>query len=707
LFGDFDLTVPTPFRTFQVRVEPFPNALTPAQSEAARQLTTELRFGLENGSPLLVQSAVLLARAVSDQQRPPSRGIDASLATRRYLDHLADFLEEQLTIGRLIVLPEFAIANVPERELTARRPKADGQPPESPTSRREAPPQTAFEVRFVDEIGQAISKLDVQITAGDQSEKVSTNSAGVALLEGTTTGSGTVAVLDTNALAEILDPRWALQRRGTAPRGLNTTQISFDGGGVAAVDIKAGVPNTVVITPVLGKIQMELLDKTGRVRHLDQRYTISGPVSLSGTTDENGGLLHENVPAGDYTLTLSLGSDMFTSPAEVLESSDPQPQVRLLGAVPYSRLARLRGLVFETNKSFVLPAAIPAFVRLRKACLQNNPSELLVIGHTDTTAEPTINDPLSLERAECTAAFVTDDADAWLKKYDQSTPVKRRWGSHEDQLMLQAMPDFGTKPLAEDAVRWYQRTRGLTLDGIAGPELRSQLIAEYMTLDGPPFADIPNLTMDITSHGCGENFPLDDSGDEVDTQPSDSKADQLDRRVELFFFDAEFGIKPAVPGKNSPKGSTQYLEWRKNSLLLHEFESDAQQGLIVEWSNDLDAQLPEDLKLSATQDGSTQELRWANGVVDSDSGYRQFVFSRILGNDPVTLSAASDELSTTLVLWQDQIINDPENPPQWQHWLDEMIGAAQPDGALVADGALPNVSDSQARPEDFSSFFDV
>jgi outer membrane protein OmpA-like peptidoglycan-associated protein len=50
--------------------------------------------------------------------------------------------------------------------------------------------------------------------------------------------------------------------------------------------------------------------------------------------------------------------------------------------------------------------------RFRDAYLHNNPAELLVVGHTDTTAEPAINDPLSLERAVNTAAFLVDDVEA-------------------------------------------------------------------------------------------------------------------------------------------------------------------------------------------------------------------------------------------------------------------------------------------------------
>jgi len=229
------------------------------------------------------------------------------LEAQRFFEHLRDFLEDQIAAGRLIVLEEPAIANVPEQELTIRRPKLDAQPPEQQPDRRRDPAlETSFEVRIVDEVGQAISSLEVEIAAGDRVERLPTNAAGVALLEGTTAGSGTVTVLDCAALQKILDPRWAKRRVGKAPGGINTTEQLFEGQKLAATAIKGGVPNTVVIKPKLGQLFAELWDKSGRTRHANRDYTIDGPMQFSGTTDEQGQLFHDEVFPGDYTLTLKL-----------------------------------------------------------------------------------------------------------------------------------------------------------------------------------------------------------------------------------------------------------------------------------------------------------------------------------------------------------------------------------------------------------------
>jgi len=247
-------------------------------------------------------------------------------------------------------------------------------------------------------------------------------------------------------------------------------------------------------------------------------------------------------------------------------------QVRFLGAVPRVTLARLKGLFFATNKSFLLPATFSVFDRFREVYLQNNPAELLVVGHTDTTGERALNDALSLERARNTKAFLLDDVDAWLAMYDESVAIERRWSASEDESMMMALPGFDAKPEEEAALHHFQRTRGLKVDGIAGPKTRRQLINEYMTLDNASLND-PEFDIRVSVHGCGENFPIGDEQAALDTAPADGVTDQGDRRVELFFFDREFGILPPPPGDISPKGSSAYPEWRRKAELAADFSA--------------------------------------------------------------------------------------------------------------------------------------
>ena len=53
----------------------------------------------------------------------------------------------------------------------------------------------------------------------------------------------------------------------------------------------------------------------------------------------------------------------------------------------------------------------------------------------------------------------------------------------------------------------------------------------------------------------------------MDPDPKNPERDPTDRRIELFFFDKEFGIQPTPPGKNSKQGSKEYPEWRRRATL--------------------------------------------------------------------------------------------------------------------------------------------
>ncbi len=303
------------------------------------------------------------------------------------------------------------------------------------------------------------------------------------------------------------------------------------------------------------QLSLLLSDKTGAVHHAGCKYELTGPETLTGVTDGLGHLDHDDVLPGDYQLKLTL--EFFADPQKhdpadkiveeltatvIVQSGDARPQVRMIGVVPRCELAELRGMLFETNKAFLLPSAIPDLKKIRKIYEANNPSKLLVVGHTDTTGDESINDPLSLRRAKATLAYLQDDVAAWEEFYGSSLPQSQRWGEIEDEHMRDELTRNG-------------------VEGVAAMG-RTDLIRAYMNLDGAEL-DSGKFDIEATAHGCGENFPLDDTGREIEEGAQDDKEDALDRRVELFFFDTEFGIVPKPRGENSAKNSKQYPAWRE------------------------------------------------------------------------------------------------------------------------------------------------
>jgi outer membrane protein OmpA-like peptidoglycan-associated protein len=230
--------------------------------------------------------------------------------------------------------------------------------------------------------------------------------------------------------------------------------------------------------------------------------------------------------------------------------------------------ARLTGMWFDTSKTFLLPTARHSLQRIGELYKANPESDLLIVGHTDSEGSAAYNDQLSLERAEATVAYLTDDVDGWYGWYGDDKPAAKRWGRVEDELMIEAVADDeGVAIDGADPVRWFQRTRGLTEDGIAGPITRKALIKEYMDLDNTTLpADIR-----VTTHGCGEHFPA--------KQTTDGVAEQENRRVEIFFFDNPSrppdrpdGILPPPPGANSSAGGREYPEWVLRTREVHKLE---------------------------------------------------------------------------------------------------------------------------------------
>jgi hypothetical protein len=250
-----------------------------------------------------------------------------------------------------------------------------------------------------------------------------------------------------------------------------------------------------------------------------------------------------------------------------LDSADPLQMVpvrtdRLHTIVIQPRVicARILELLFDTNKTFLLPSALEHIREVRNLYDERPRAQLLIVGHTDTTGDPEVNDPLSLNRAKSIKAYLTDDVDTWLDFYGDHMHSKARWGATEDSLMLDAILTATGEELTDTLVRHYQATRGLQVDGKVGDNTRRALITEYMAFDG---TTLPKHIEPVV-HGCGGNFPL-------ETPERGEAAHAHDRRVELYFFDPDLGVLPPPPGESSSPEDPEYLEWRRRSVETHIF----------------------------------------------------------------------------------------------------------------------------------------
>lgn len=218
---------------------------------------------------------------------------------------------------------------------------------------------------------------------------------------------------------------------------------------------------------------------------------------------------------------------------------------------------RLTGMLFETDKSFLLPSAMPGIKELKRFYDDHPGVEVMVSGHADRAGSASYNLTLSVERAEAIEAFLQDQVDKWTPWYRADKPASKRWGLREDQYMLFALghyngPVHGRRDAAtQDAIKRFRNGSGLG-DGDLDDAARAKLIEKYMQTDG---TTLPAGTK-IQHHGCGEYHP------EIET--ADGVAEPENRRVEVFFFEGP--IDPAAPPRCPSGGCTQYPEWRKRTV---------------------------------------------------------------------------------------------------------------------------------------------
>ena len=347
---------------------------------------------------------------------------------------------------------------------------------------------------------------------------------------------------------------------------------------------------------------------------------------------------------------------------------------------------RLIGMFFDLNKCFLLPSAMGGIRAIKRQYDAHPKANILVVGHTDTSGKDDYNLTLSLERADAVAAYLTDAKAAWVAFFSDKKAQEKRWGALEVQHMLTVLPAGGApcytdKPNGSEdakhkaAVKRFQQSKGLEPDGIAGPLTQDALVQAYMALDG---TTLPAGTT-LTTHGCGENFPEDATGDGV--------RDADNRRVELFFFDGP--ITPAPPGKTSARGSAEYPKWRQQVQETIDFSASAvitDTGALIGLQPPFFDAIPAEASVTFTpSSGATQEFALSAGV-DLGDGLLHFAIA-----DPqpgvlytATVRLAKDAPSVVLfegidlsLLVAERQGNASASPPPLGH--DGLVFATEPE----------------------------
>ena len=190
--------------------------------------------------------------------------------------------------------------------------------------------------------------------------------------------------------------------------------------------------------------------------------------------------------------------------------------------------AKVNGVCFEFDKSFVRPAIVDDLKKLQEEVAKHPDARIMIFGHTDKVGSDEYNKKLSERRARSVYAFITDDADTWEELYKEED-----WGIRAVQAILKDFggnydpgPVDGVKgPKTETAIKNYQGDNGLTVDGIAGPKTRKKLFTEYMT-SKHDIKLTPDQFMDPKHMGCGEFNPMEET----------EAAHEPNRRVTFYLF---------------------------------------------------------------------------------------------------------------------------------------------------------------------------
>ena len=225
---------------------------------------------------------------------------------------------------------------------------------------------------------------------------------------------------------------------------------------------------------------------------------------------------------------------------------------------------RLTGMLFDTDKSFLLPSAMPALQEIKLFYDDHPGLHVLVSGHADRAGDATYNLDLSLERARSIESFLQDKVDDWMGWYGTGKPAAKRWGVREDQHMLTALRDDAGNPFYSGAIHGrvdpptkgalerFQEANGIAKSGKADEATRQKLVEKYMATDD---TTLPAGTP-IQHHGCGEFHPA--------QATADGAAADENRRVEVFFFEGD--VDPPPQARCPSGGCPEYPKWLEQTV---------------------------------------------------------------------------------------------------------------------------------------------
>ena len=283
-------------------------------------------------------------------------------------------------------------------------------------------------------------------------------------------------------------------------------------------------------------------------------------VSAEGTQDDgtsltrtltnrsNNSWTEEKMPPGKYTAKAVVTDPRSLSGAATVTVSAGQTAKASITLQSGSLIAKAFVVHFWFDKAFVEPCMLEVLKTVVTYANAHADEKLVIVGHTDLVGDSTYNQSLSERRGRSVYAALSYGRDkatalaewnALRQPTDGALPsIKDSWGVREYQYMLQDLDFYSGNidgvqgPETDAAVRDFQKSKGLTVDGIVGDQTWSALIEAYLDQYNLTILEtqfLPNCGGEILKWlGCGEQDPVKNTQD----------AWRRNRRTELLFVKA-------------------------------------------------------------------------------------------------------------------------------------------------------------------------
>ena len=408
---------------------------------------------------------------------------------------------------------------------------------------------------------------------------------------------------------------------GSAGRGGGAGATSARGGGDLGSDVVSPKPKAAAPAPAAAaasaaqpakdvaseadsttaadELDLQLVSVAGTPRrNAEVELTFPDGTKQAGKTDDKGHFKLSGLSAkGNAKLDVP---DVEVAPAVAASSPNrlrfvkggidvPVGKASVVEVPTGVRRCRMKGMHFDTGKTFLLPSAMVGIRQLVKLFESFEGLTGLVTGHTDrqgrggadastVAGAVEFNRDLSNERAAILKAFLLEQAETWTPSYAPSSRF-RPWGVLEDQQMLSTVAPKGSDtpflsppesdgllgPHTSAAYKAFQSSRLLPETGKPDSATRLDLVRAYMALERTSL----DAKTPLETHGCGLAHPTPETEGDPSLSPEErakAKPDQpVNRRVEIFLFEEK--IDP-LPQKPCPvEGCAEYAKWVDQKIL--------------------------------------------------------------------------------------------------------------------------------------------